>query len=158
MSKQHEKRSRLVGVTIRQESWNLENLRNRHRQALDELTKTKNALREVDVLIEQTEKAICRAMEGDEGLDLLAIQSARQFLQEQRNLRKLRHSENQRATQKEVYLEAQLLETALYVKGLQQVKAISDKAVNIAKEKQETEQNTELWVQRFVGKEWRTCR
>lgn len=135
------------------ETWNLETLKDRNRKALEEYSKTRDAVNEVAASIEQTESAMRFAMSREAGMNLLAIQEAHHFLEIQQGVLRSKQAEKQRAAQKLTQVEAQLKEAALYVKGLSQVKDSSDKAINMAREKQESELNAELWMQRFGQKE-----
>lgn len=158
MTANHERRSRLVGFTIKQHSWDLEALKDRNRTALDQLAQANKKLHEIEALIEQSEKTIRRAMDGESSLDLVAIQSARQFLADQQGLRKGNLMEQQRATQRARQAETRLKEAKLYIKALKQVKAKSDRASKQAQEKRADEQNAELWMQRYGRAEWKTFR
>jgi hypothetical protein len=158
MTINHERRSKLVGFTIRQHSWELETLQDRNRRMAVALAQINEELRQIEMVIQQTESRIRRTLAGESSMDLVALQTARQFLAELQEHRRGKTLEQQRTAQRARKAEIQLKEATLYVKALKQIKATSDKEVWAAQEKKMAEQNAELWLQRQGRKRWQTNR
>lgn len=153
MSTNHERRSRLMGFKIKEQSWGLEDLKKRNRMAQEALTKADEALREIENAIDDAENSIRHVYMKQPVLDLEAIDAARQFLAEQQGLRLRRSKEQQRAAQRVQQAETQLKQKALYVKALEQVKAASDTEISRVRENKLSDQLAELWCQRYGGKQ-----
>lgn len=154
MTTNHERRSRLMRLKIKQTSWDLEDLKKDNRNAKDALMQADEALEEVETVIGETEKTIRRALEGQIDLDLEVIETALQFLAEQQVLRQQRCKQQQQAAQRLSQTESRLKQAALYVKALEQIKATSDKEICRLQENQMVEQTTELWMQRYGQDQW----
>jgi DNA repair photolyase len=154
MTINHQRRSRLMQLEIKQRSWDLEALKKRNRDAKDALTKAKASLRQIEASIEAAEQTIRQAFQGQLNLDLETISAARQYLTEQLGLRTRRAMEQQRAAQKVDLAESRLKQTALYVKALEQIKAVSDKEIHRIEENRMAEHHAELWYQRYEGNIW----
>lgn len=149
MSTNHERRSRLMGFKIKEQSWGLEDLKKRNRIAQEELMQADKALGEIEAAIEAAEKSLRQVYEEHPLLDLEAIEAARKFLSEQQGLRVHRSREQQRAAQRVEQAETQLRQAALYVKALEQAKAASDSEISRVRENKLAEHLTELWCQRY---------
>lgn len=149
MSTNHERRSRLMGFKIKEQSWGLEDLKKRNRIAQEELMQADKALGEIEAAIDAAEKSLRQVYMEHPVLDLEAIEAARQFLSEQQGQRVHRSREQQRAAQRVEQAETQLRQAALYVKALEQAKAASDNEISRVRENKLAEHLTELWYQRY---------
>jgi cysteinyl-tRNA synthetase len=154
MTINHQRRSRLMQLGIKQQSWELEELKKRNRDAKDALTKAKDSLRRIEASIKEAEQTIRQAFQGQLNLELEAISAARQYLTEQQGLRIRQAMEQQRAAQTVDLAETRLKQTALYIKALEQIKAVSDKEIDRIEENRMAEHHAELWYQRYEGNLW----
>jgi len=145
-----------LGFSIKRGSWDLEDLKERHRLAREELDRADEALKVVEANIAQAEKLIFSAINGEENLDLHVLQMARSFLEDEQKLRKSRYAEWQRADLRSRQSEHQLKQAALYIEALKQVKDKSDREISQALEKSQNDQNIELWLQRYGRGKWQT--
>jgi hypothetical protein len=154
MTINHQRRSRLMQIEIKQQSWDLEALKKRNGDAKDALTKAEASLREIEASIKEAEQTIRQAFQGQLNLDLEAISAAREYLTEQQGLRTKRAMEQRRAAQTVDLAQTRLKQAALYVKALEQIKAVSDKEIHRIEEIRMAEHHAELWYQRYEGNLW----
>lgn len=158
MSINHERRSRLLEITLKQNAWTLETLMERNRLAMDKLAQVDGVLHEIDSVIDHAEATIRRDMSRQSSLDVAALMEARQFLDDQQCLRGMKLQEQQRATQRVHQAEAHLKQEMLFDKALKQVKETSDREITRDREKRLTEQNAELWMQGYGRELWKAHR
>ena len=144
----HARRSHVIGLTVRQRSWDLESLRERNQIATDALVTADAAVKAVELEINEAESALYRAMRGDISFDVTAMQSVREYLMEQYEKRNQCQSEQKCATQHAEKIEQQLKHLSLTIKALQQVKENADSALTRKQEHRELERSMELWMQR----------
>ncbi|MEE8058564.1 MAG: hypothetical protein V3T17_12115 [Pseudomonadales bacterium] len=147
MSINHKRRSRLVGLSARKESWDIETLKEQNRVAMQALVDLEKAVQQVATDIEQSENLLCCAMTGQLNLDVSTLQSTRIYLAEQHGIYKQRKTEWRRAEQRAKQAELQLKQATLTIKALERVKASSDQIISREQQTHIQEDNVELWLQ-----------
>jgi cysteinyl-tRNA synthetase len=141
-------------LEIKQQSWELEELKRRNRDAKDALAKANESLHKIEASIKEAEQTIRQALQGQLNLELEAMSAARQYVTEQLGFRIKRAMEQRRAAQTVDLAEIRLKQTALNVKALEQIKAASDKEIDRIEENRMAEHHAELWYQRYEGNLW----
>ena len=144
----HARRSRLVGLSVRQQSWELEALKERNSQAATALQVANEALQTTESEISATESTLREMMQGDTVFNITAVQNTQGYLVEQQEKGKALRSDAKRAAQRAEQAEQQLKYASLTIKALEQVKDTSDRIISREQEKRLLEENVELWIQR----------
>ena len=145
------RRSRLLGLFARRQTWELEDIKERNRLTTAALAAADKAEKEMQSQVEQTESLLYRAISGKLNMDLTTVQTIREYLGEQYHLHKQCTAEQQRAAQRASQVETQLKQASLTIKALETVKDNLDGEIKCQLEKRLLAQNLELWLQHLVA-------
>lgn len=151
MQNNPDRRRKLSGIAVREKTWDLEDLKDRQRVAVQRFETAATAASELEREIENTQGQLTRALNGERSLDLGTIQATRVYITERSSLHKQYVAELRHAAHQASEADVQVRHAALTVRALERVHDRAHREVRQNTVKRLSELDIELWLQSAIN-------